>query len=78
MNTVRPGFFGIVTVTTLWVDEQMPVMSGPVLLKVACELYPKAKRILLITYADTRAAIQQINSGQIDYYLMKPWEARAI
>src|SRR6266446_2265942 len=63
-------------VALLLVDEQMPVMSGSVLLKEACELYPKAKRILLITYADTRAAIQQINSGQIDYYLMKPWEPR--
>ena len=61
-------------VALLLVNEQMPVMSGSVLLKEACELYPKAKRILLITYADTRAAIQQINSGQIDYYLMKPWE----
>ncbi|MGZ3630312.1 MAG: response regulator, partial [Ktedonobacteraceae bacterium] len=58
----------------LLVDEQMPEMNGSELLKEARALYPKAKRILLITYADTHAAIQAINSGRIDYYLMKPWD----
>src|SRR5260221_13072246 len=42
--------------------------------KEARDLSPRAKRILLTTYADTRAAIQAINSALIDYYLMKPWD----
>ena len=49
-------------VALLLVDEQMPEMNGSEFLKEARALYPQAKRILLITYADTHAAIQAINS----------------
>ncbi|MGZ3631032.1 MAG: FAD-dependent oxidoreductase, partial [Ktedonobacteraceae bacterium] len=58
----------------LLVDEQMPEMNGSELLKEAQVLYPNAKRILFITYMDNQAAIQAINSGLIDYYLLKPWD----
>src|SRR5258706_1693868 len=61
-------------VALLLVDEQMPEMNGSEFLKEARDLYPKAKRILLITYADTHAVIQELNSGRIDYYLMMPCE----
>lgn len=60
-------------VALLLADEQMPGMSGTELLKQARSLYPKAKRVLMTTYADTHAAIQAINTAHIDYYLMKPW-----
>jgi len=62
------------SVPLLLVDEQMPEMNGSEFLKEARVLYPRTKRILLITYADTHAAIQAINSGRIDYYLTKPWD----
>src|SRR6266446_1157396 len=61
-------------VALLLADEQMPEMNGSELLKEARDLYPTAKRVLLITYADTHAAIQAINTACIDYYLMKPWD----
>jgi len=61
-------------VALLLADEQMPEMNGSELLKAARDLYPAAKRVLLITYADTHAAIQAINTACIDYYLMKPWD----
>jgi thioredoxin reductase (NADPH) len=56
------------------VDQRMPNMSGVEFLEQALPLYPGAKRALLTAYADTDAAIRAINSTQIDYYLLKPWD----
>ena len=56
------------------VDQRMPQMNGVEFLEQALTLYPTAKRALLTAYADTDAAIRAINSTQIDYYLLKPWD----
>ncbi len=56
------------------VDQRMPQMSGVEFLEQALDMYPKSKRALLTAYADTDAAIRAINSIQIDYYLLKPWD----
>jgi thioredoxin reductase (NADPH) len=56
------------------VDQRMPRMSGVEFLEQALKPFPKAKRALLTAYADTDAAIRAINTTQIDYYLMKPWD----
>lgn len=56
------------------VDQRMPQMSGVEFLEQALDLYPDAKRALLTAYADTDAAIRAINTTQIDYYLLKPWD----
>ncbi len=56
------------------VDQRMPQMSGVEFLEQALKIFPQAKRALLTAYADTEAAIQAINSTQIDYYLLKPWD----
>jgi thioredoxin reductase (NADPH) len=56
------------------VDQRMPQMSGVEFLEQALQIFPKAKRALLTAYADTDAAIRAINSTQIDYYLLKPWD----
>lgn len=56
------------------VDQRMPHMSGVEFLEQALEPFPDAKRALLTAYADTDAAIRAINTTQIDYYLMKPWD----
>jgi len=58
----------------LLVDQRMPQMSGVEFLEQALELFPHVKRALLTAYADTDAAIRAINTVQIDYYLMKPWD----
>ncbi|PSB53751.1 response regulator [Chamaesiphon polymorphus] len=55
------------------VDQRMPQMSGVEFLEQALQIFPEAKRVLLTAYADTDAAIRAINSTQIDYYLLKPW-----
>ncbi len=56
------------------VDQRMPQMSGVEFLEQALAVFPQAKRALLTAYADTDAAIRAINSTQIDYYLLKPWD----
>jgi thioredoxin reductase (NADPH) len=55
-------------------DQRMPEVEGVEVLAHARELFPGAKRVLLTAYADTTAAIRAINSAQLDYYLLKPWD----
>jgi thioredoxin reductase (NADPH) len=52
----------------------MPEMEGVDFLQKAREFFPNARRVLLTAYSDTDAAIKAINSVQLDYYLMKPWD----
>jgi thioredoxin reductase (NADPH) len=59
----------------LWLaDQRMPEMSGVEFLAQAAAIFPQAKRALLTAYADTNAAIEAINTAQLDYYLLKPWD----
>ena len=62
------------TVALFLADQRMPEMSGVEFLQQASEIFPKGKRALLTAYADTNAAIDAINSAQLDYYLLKPWD----
>jgi thioredoxin reductase (NADPH) len=61
------------SVALFLVDQRMPNMNGVEFLEQALTIFPTAKRALLTAYADTDAAIRAINSTQIDYYLLKPW-----
>ena len=61
-------------VALLLVDQRMPEMTGVEFLERAMAVVPAAKRVLLTAYADTEAAIRAINTAQIHYYLMKPWD----
>ncbi|WP_210521670.1 FAD-dependent oxidoreductase [Hymenobacter terricola] len=54
-------------------DQRMPDVEGVEVLSHARELFPEAKRVLLTAYADTTAAIKAINTAELDYYLLKPW-----
>lgn len=74
MNLLKQMSLHNEPVALLLADEQMSEMNGSEFLKEAQVLYPKAKRVLLITYTDTHAAIQAIKIGLIDYYLMMPWD----
>ena len=55
-------------------DQRMPKMTGIQFLEQARSIFPEAKKVLLTAYADTEVAISSINSLQLDYYLMKPWD----
>jgi thioredoxin reductase (NADPH) len=56
------------------VDQSMPQMTGVEFLEHTLNVFPEAKRMLLIDYADTESVIKSINKGKIDYYLTKPWD----
>ena len=58
-------------------DQRMPGMDGVTLLAETLKHHPKSKRALLTAYADTAAAIGAINTSQVDYYLLKPWDPPA-
>ena len=62
------------TAALFLVDQRMPEMSGVEFLDQASDIFPRAKRALLTAYADTDAAINAINTAQLDYYLLKPWD----
>ncbi|MEO1132519.1 MAG: FAD-dependent oxidoreductase [Cyanobacteria bacterium J06639_1] len=62
------------TVALFLADQRMPEMLGVEFLGQASEVFPEAKRALLTAYADTNAAIDSINTAQLDYYLLKPWD----
>lgn len=56
------------------VDQRMPSMTGTDFIREAKTFYPLARKVLLTAYADTEAAITSINTLDLDYYLMKPWD----
>lgn len=58
-------------------DQRMPQMEGTDFLTEARKFYPDAKKVLLTAYADTEAAITSINTIELDYYLLKPWDPPA-
>ncbi|MEL6224928.1 MAG: FAD-dependent oxidoreductase [Cyanobacteria bacterium J06627_8] len=62
------------TVALFLADQRMPGLSGVEFLSQAVTIFPQAKRVLLTAYADTDAAINAINTAQLDYYLLKPWD----
>ena len=55
-------------------DMRMPEMPGSVFLREARRCAPTAVRMLLTGYADSAAAAQAVNDGQIFRYLTKPCE----
>jgi thioredoxin reductase (NADPH) len=62
------------TIAMFITDQRMPGVEGVAFLEKAISYYPVAKRVLLTAYSDTDAAIKAINTVQLDYYLVKPWD----
>jgi len=62
------------TIAMFITDQRMPLTDGVSFLEKAIKYYPDAKRVLLTAYSDTDAAIKAINTVQLDYYLVKPWD----
>ena len=62
-------------------DQWLPDGTGCEFLAHTCELFPHARRLLLISWGEwavdaiARPLRQGIGLGQIDYYALKPWRA---
>jgi DNA-binding NtrC family response regulator len=55
-------------------DQRMPGMIGSEFLRHACELEPRAMRILLTGYSDMQALLKSINEGEVFRFVSKPWK----
>jgi thioredoxin reductase (NADPH) len=63
-------------VALVFAGQRMTGTSGVELLVAAHELYPAAKRVLLVSRGDYTAAhpaVRAMTLGQIDYHLFTPW-----
>jgi serine/threonine-protein kinase len=54
-------------------DQRMPGMIGSEFLRQACQLAPRAMRILLTGYSDMQAILKSINEGEVFRFVTKPW-----
>jgi thioredoxin reductase (NADPH) len=63
-------------VAVVLADQWMPETSGVEFLTRVREVYPTAKRALLVGWGDRAASkpiVQAMSLGRIDYYVNKPW-----
>jgi thioredoxin reductase (NADPH) len=59
-------------------DQWVPKMTGAEFLARARDLYPTAKRVMLVSRGDTTIREPLLRStalGQVDYYVGKPWRS---
>jgi DNA-binding NtrC family response regulator len=54
-------------------DQRMPGMIGSEFLRQACQVAPRAMRILLTGYSDMQALLKSINEGEVFRFVTKPW-----
>jgi DNA-binding NtrC family response regulator len=55
-------------------DQRMPGMIGSEFLRQACQVAPRAMRILLTGYSDMQALLKSINEGEVFRFVAKPWK----
>jgi serine/threonine-protein kinase len=54
-------------------DQRMPGMTGVELLREACQISPRAMRILLTGYSDLQAVMRSVNESEVFRFINKPW-----
>jgi len=67
------ALMGTEPVAVLLADQRMPGMSGAELCAIAKDQFPQVVRMIVTAYADIRATVDAINSGQVSRYILKPW-----
>ncbi len=61
-------------VHVIMTDQRMPSMTGTELMGKVRAAHPDAVRIIFTGYADSRAVVEAINSGELYRYISKPWD----
>lgn len=61
-------------VHVIMTDQRMPCMTGTELMGKVRKKHPDAVRIIFTGYADTRAVVEAINTGELYRYISKPWD----
>ena len=61
-------------VHVIMTDQRMPSMTGVELMHQVRSEHPEAIRIIFTGYADIRAVVEAINSGELYRYITKPWD----
>jgi DNA-binding NtrC family response regulator len=61
-------------IDVIMTDQRMPSMTGTELMSRVKTEHPEAVRIVFTGYADTRAVVDAINSGELYRYITKPWD----
>ena len=59
-------------------DQRMPGMTGDQVIAESVKIRPDAYRITLTGYADLNAAQALINEGNVNRFLLKPWDDEAL
>lgn len=62
------------SVQVIMTDQRMPSMTGVELMQQVRSEHPEAVRIVFTGYADIRAVVEAINSGELYRYITKPWD----
>jgi thioredoxin reductase (NADPH) len=54
-------------------EHRLGEITGGELLRQARRLFPDARRVLTADLSETASAVDAINAGALDYFLIKPW-----
>jgi anti-anti-sigma factor len=55
-------------------DQRMPEMSGTEVMQQAIDLQPDCIRIIITGNSDEYTAIEAINTGHVNQFIIKPWD----
>ncbi len=69
LNLVRSNDISVIVS-----DQRMPYMTGTEFLSRVKKVSPESIRMILTGYADIKATMAAINSGEVYRYITKPWK----
>ncbi len=65
-------------INVMIIDQKMPEMTGDELLKSIRYNFPRLPVIMLSGYADFESLVRVISSGDLAYFIAKPWSNKEL